>query len=107
MHKGGNLKQLIYTTAPLRFSDHRPVFALFLCTIKVEDEKKKEALSQEIYNQRRSSVGDSLLTTGQLEGEEDDDIEIVEEPITAGLPSASTDKQKWWLNDGKEYFCIS
>ena len=98
--KGENLDQLVYTTAPLRFSDHRPVYALFHCTVKVEDEKRKELLGRGIYNRRRSSISSSFVNVGHADGE-DDDIEIVEEPVTPGLPAASTDKQKWWLNDGE------
>ncbi|KAI1942334.1 Inositol-1,4,5-trisphosphate 5-phosphatase 1 [Ophidiomyces ophidiicola] len=47
--RGKNLRQLEYNTAPLMFSDHRPVYAVFICPIRVVDEEQKERLSHELH----------------------------------------------------------
>src|SRR6187551_2244518 len=39
LRKGSNLKQLAYNSAPLRFSDHRPVYAVFQCLVSMVDEE--------------------------------------------------------------------
>jgi hypothetical protein len=57
LHKGDNLRQIDYNIAPLRFSDHRPVYATFQCTVSVIDSIKKDKLSREIYDRRRAEVG--------------------------------------------------
>ncbi|KAF2090828.1 hypothetical protein K490DRAFT_62155 [Saccharata proteae CBS 121410] len=98
LRKGDNLRQINYNTAPLRFSDHRPVYATFLCIISMIDEKRKEALSKEIYQRRKAMVGDSTAT-GQAEDSDDEDL-IGYEAIEPTLPPASSDRRKWWLDNG-------
>ena len=99
LRKGDNLRQINYTTAPLRFSDHRPVYATFQCTISVVNEPLKEAISHEIYAQRRSEVGDA--TANSKCNENDDDDLIGYDSIAPGLPPASSDRRKWWLDNSK------
>lgn len=97
--KGNNLRQIHYDTAPLRFSDHRPVWGNFQCTVTVVDEKKKEAISEQLYRQRRGVVGDSTANT---HAEETDDEDLLGyESIEPGLPPASSDRRKWWLDGGQ------
>ena len=100
LRKGDNLKQINYTTAPLRFSDHRPVYATFQCTISAIDEDLKENLSQEIYAKRRADVGDT--TANARNGEAEDEDLIGYDSIAPGLPPASSDRRKWWLDNGME-----
>jgi hypothetical protein len=98
LRKGDNLKQTSYNAAPLLFSDHRPVYATFLCRINIVDEKKKEELSSGLYRQRKASVGNA---TANAPGEETEDEDLIGyEPIEPGLPPASSDRRKWWLDNG-------
>ena len=96
--KGNNLRQIHYNTAPLKFSDHRPVFATFQCTITVVDDKKRDSISDELYQQRRAVVGDNTANT-RAEDTEDEDL-LGYESIEPGLPPASSDRRKWWLDGG-------
>lgn len=96
--KGTNLRQTSYNSAPLRFSDHRPVYATFVCTISIIDEKRKEQLGNKLYQQRRGSVGDPTANEGGNESSDEDLIGY--ESIEPGLPPASSDRRKWWLDNG-------
>lgn len=99
LRKGANLRQIHYNSAPLRFSDHRPVYATFQCTVNIVDEAIREALSREIYEKRRHDVGTTTANT-RLEDTDDEDL-LGYDPIEPGLPPASSDKRKWWLDNGK------
>lgn len=96
--KGDNLRQLYYDSAPLRFSDHRPVWGLFACTISVIDQSRKDAISAELYKKRRGVVGDHTANSHVVES--DDESLYGYESIEPGLPPASSDKRKWWLDSG-------
>lgn len=98
LRKGDNLRQINYNTAPLRFSDHRPVYATFLCEVSLVDEKHRDDLSTQLYRQRKSAI-DSFITSGKVEETEDEDLNGYES-IEPGLPPASSDKRKWWLDNG-------
>ncbi|KAL8936897.1 MAG: hypothetical protein Q9211_003960 [Gyalolechia sp. 1 TL-2023] len=91
--KGSNLKQIDYATAPLRFSDHRPVYATFECTINNIDESRKEDLSRVLYEKRKQDIAGSTADRGKSD-------EDLVNPIAAGLPPASSDRRKWWLDRG-------
>lgn len=95
--KGHNLRQLHYDSAPLRFSDHRPVWGLFECTVSVIAQAKKDQISSQLYAKRRAFVGSH--TAGQSV-ESDDESLIGYESVEPGLPPASSDKRKWWLDNG-------
>jgi hypothetical protein len=99
LRKGTNLRQIDYNSAPLRFSDHRPVYATFQCTVAIVDEAIREALSREIYETRRLEVG--ALTANPQVVDSDDEELIGYDSIEPGLPPASSDKRKWWLDNGK------
>lgn len=99
LRKGANLRQIQYNCAPLRFSDHRPVYATFQCTVSIVDEARREALSREIYNRRQLEVG-GTIASGQNDDTDDEDL-IGYDSIEAGLPPASSDKRKWWLDNGQ------
>lgn len=99
LSKGTNIRQINYDAAPLRFSDHRPVWANFQCTVTMVDEKRKDEISEQLYRQRRAVVGDS---TAMNQGDDTDDEDLVGyESIEPGLPPASSDRRKWWLDNGQ------
>ncbi len=97
------MKQTKYTTAPLRFSDHRPVYATFQCTISDIDEIKKQDLSQEVYLKRKLDIGD---TTAKSRNDIVDDEDLIGyDSIAPELPPASSDRRKWWLDNGEDFGC--
>lgn len=63
------------------------------------DEKRKGAMSKQIYDQRRNVVGSS--TSGGMIGDSDDDDLLGYESVEPGLPPASSNERKWWLDNGK------
>ncbi|KAL9593813.1 MAG: hypothetical protein Q9219_007374 [cf. Caloplaca sp. 3 TL-2023] len=93
--KGNILKQIDYETAPLRFSDHRPVYATFECKVDSIDEKRKAELSRALYENRKEHVASTISENGKV----DKDL-ISYGALGAGLLPASTDRQKWWLDNG-------
>lgn len=95
--KGDNLRQVYYDTAPLKFSDHRPVWGLLLCTINVVDQAKRDKISSDLYEKRRAAVGSHTASKGT---ESDDESLLGYDSIEPGLPPASSDKRKWWLDNG-------
>ncbi|QSZ30232.1 hypothetical protein DSL72_004754 [Monilinia vaccinii-corymbosi] len=99
LRKGNNLRQINYSTAPLRFSDHRPVYATFQCTVSIIDESIRESLSKSIYDRRREEIGGATASS-RMDGTDDEDL-IGFESIEPGLPPASSDQRKWWLDGGK------
>ena len=99
LRKGDILKQVHYTTASLRFSDHRPVYATFQCSVSAVDEVRKETLGREIYAKRRSEVG--TIANARSDDFYDKDI-MGYEQIAPELPPASSDRRKWWLDNGEK-----
>jgi hypothetical protein len=106
LRKGNNLWQTAYDSAPLRFSDHRPVYAMFECEIQIIQEEKKAMLSKQLYEKRKKDLG---LRRGAIDGmddlgsdaESDDDDLTGYESIAPGLPPASSDRRKWWMDGDK------
>jgi hypothetical protein len=99
LRKGSNLRQLAYNSAPLRFSDHRPVYAVFECTVNIVNERLRDKISREVYERRKAEVGGD---TANLVGNESEDEDLIGyDAIEPGLPPASSDRQKWWLDNGK------
>ncbi|KAF6834071.1 SacI domain and endonuclease/exonuclease/phosphatase, partial [Colletotrichum musicola] len=100
LRKGSNLRQLAYNSAPLKFSDHRPVHAIFQCNVNIVDEALRDQISHDLYKRRKAEVGDSAIN---LESEETDDEDLIGyEAIEPGLPPASSDRQKWWLENKQQ-----
>ncbi|KAF1845724.1 uncharacterized protein K460DRAFT_355505 [Cucurbitaria berberidis CBS 394.84] len=100
LRKGDNIRQIHYDAAPLKFSDHRPVYATFQVLVQRVDDKKKDALKAALYRQRREVVGDTRAG-GQLGEEESDDEDLIGyDSIEPGLPPASSDRRKWWIDNG-------
>lgn len=100
LRKGPNLRQLAYNCAPLKFSDHRPVYALFGCQVSIVDETVRDKISHDVYLKRKTEVGDATANQN-TEDTEDEDL-IGYDAIEPGLPPASSDRQKWWLENGRQ-----
>lgn len=97
LRKGAILRQTAYDSAPLLFSDHRPVYATFDCRVSLIDEAHRNAISQELYDRRKAEVGDSAA---HVDGEDTEDEDLIGyDAIEPGLPPASSDRQKWWLDN--------
>ncbi|KAL8857048.1 MAG: hypothetical protein Q9178_006340 [Gyalolechia marmorata] len=94
LRKGNNLKQIEYAMAPLRFSDHRPVYATFECTVQSIDEQRKNELSRSLYERRKQDI--THATAKGNEKMHEDHAGYLS--IAAGLPPASSDRRKWWLD---------
>ena len=98
--KGPNIRQVSYDVASeLRFSDHRPVFATFSCMVNVIDSTKRDRMAEQLYHTTRAAVasGEIGIRRESTDGEED---LIRFDGIEPGLPPASSDKKKWWLEGG-------
>lgn len=63
------------------------------------DEVRKDILGREIYAKRRSEVGNT--TTNARNDDFYDEDMIGYESIAPELPPASSDRRKWWLDNGK------
>ncbi|KAK7745367.1 Inositol-1,4,5-trisphosphate 5-phosphatase 1 [Cytospora paraplurivora] len=99
LRKGPNLRQLAYNSAPLNFSDHRPVYALFECIVNIVDEPLRDKISRDVYLRRKAEVGDATANMDGMDTEDEDLIGY--DAIEPGLPPASSDRRKWWLDNGK------
>ena len=88
----------------IRVSDHRPVYATFEMSVRVVDEAKKDLLTKKLYQKRAKEVR-SVVSALDSEDDSDasSDIEDVVgyEPIQEGLPPASSDRRKWWLDNNR------
>lgn len=97
--RGDNLRQIHYDSAPLRFSDHRPVWGLFQCTINVVNQPVKDKISADLYAKRREAIANHQPSTKEFES--DDESLIGYESVEPGLAPASSEKRKWWLDGGQ------
>ena len=100
---GTKLKQLEYDSVQnMRFSDHRPVYSTFELGVRVVDEARKEELTRKLYKKRAKEVNAKSFVTESEDDDEDDDDDIEEtigyQSIEEGLPPASSDRRKWWLD---------
>ncbi|KAF4555326.1 SacI-like domain-containing protein 2 [Elsinoe fawcettii] len=98
LSKGDNLRQLDYDDAPLRFSDHRPVYATFQCIISVVDAAAKQRINDTLYQKRRGAVNNGTAAPAPVTSDDDDLLDY--ESVEPGLPPPSSDKRKWWLDGG-------
>ncbi|GMF81901.1 unnamed protein product [Aspergillus oryzae] len=94
-----NNDQIDYNTAKLRFSDHRPVWATFSCVINVVDEAMKAKLRRILYTERRNDPYNILSKTIEQARAQSEE-HIPPTPIAPGLPPASSDHHRWWLENG-------
>ncbi|KAF2964303.1 hypothetical protein GQX73_g9270 [Xylaria multiplex] len=100
LRKGTNMRQISYNCAPLRFSDHRPVYATFQCTVNIINEPLRQRISRQLYEHRKAEVRHMAAIIDSEDSEDDEDL-IGYDPIEPGLPPASSDQQRWWLENGK------
>lgn len=111
---GTQMRQLEYDSVmKLKFSDHRPVYALFELGILVVDEAKKDELTKRLYIKRakemkvkHAAAGDStegFSVSDTVDGSDEEELESLSgyRSIQEGLPPASSDKRKWWLDGNK------
>ncbi|PKS06412.1 hypothetical protein jhhlp_007160 [Lomentospora prolificans] len=99
LRKGKNIKQVAYGSAPLKFSDHRPVYGIFHCMVNIVDEELRQAISEDLYKRRMREVGDAATNMDE-DSDEDEDL-LGYDAIEPGLPPATSDRQKWWLANGQ------
>ncbi|KAE8147649.1 SacI homology domain-containing protein [Aspergillus avenaceus] len=92
--RGSCLRHGGYNAANIQFSDHRPVWATFSCIISVVDETMKGSLRRSLYRERKNDPYNVLSITATPEPEE-----LVPKSIAPGLPPASSDHRKWWLEN--------
>ncbi|KAF2669626.1 hypothetical protein BT63DRAFT_372793 [Microthyrium microscopicum] len=101
LRKGDNLKQINYNIAPLRFSDHRPVYATFSCTISVINESIRDTLMGDLFRRRRLSTHPtSSFAEEDLLSDITTDSAPNAKPIDSSLPPPSSNRRKWWLDNG-------
>lgn len=83
----------------MRFSDHRPVCAKFVCAINIIDESLKgelrHALCTEIQHGMHGTVETGIMRMGIADSEAPPPSKS-----TSALPPASSDIHRWWLSDG-------
>lgn len=94
--RGANIRQTGYQTADLRVSDHRPVWSMFDCVINVVDLGLKDSLRRLLYKEKQD---DALSDSPHLLDLEDEDS-MAQVSIAPGLPPASSDRTRWWLDQG-------
>lgn len=61
------------------------------------DEARRETISQDIYRRRKTEVGDSVHIDNDADSDDEDLIGY--DAIEPGLPPASSDRQRWWLDN--------
>jgi hypothetical protein len=102
LRKGSNIRQIAYHSANLRYSDHKPVYATFECTVSIVDEVTKAKLSERLFEKRRREVGGA----GGIIDRDSEDEDLIDthnevfESVEPGLPPASSERKKWWLEGG-------
>ncbi len=78
------------------------MYGTFECTVSIVNERRREAISGDLYERRKAELGDAGAGGGSVLGgdldTEDEDL-IGFESLEAGLPAASSDRQKWWLDN--------
>lgn len=97
--KRGPMKQLNYgSNYDIRFSDHRPVYGLFNAEVIVINQKVKRSLANELYVKRKAKFGNENYILSKNLSQM---IKIDTEDGENSLPPPSTDKLKWWFNNGQ------
>ncbi|KAK5090587.1 Inositol-1,4,5-trisphosphate 5-phosphatase 1 [Lithohypha guttulata] len=97
--KGTDMRQTEYTSVMnLRFSDHRPVYSTFNVQVRVVDEQKKGEILKELYAKRYRQLREDIEDD---ESDSDADDLVGYQSIAPGLPPASSDRRKWWLDGDK------
>ncbi|RMD43958.1 hypothetical protein DV735_g1166, partial [Chaetothyriales sp. CBS 134920] len=99
---GTRLKQVEYSSVmAMRFSDHKPIYSIFQLGVRVVDEVKRDELTKKLYKKRAREVKAEDHEHDHDEDESDLEETIGYKSIQEGLPPASSDRRKWWLDDHK------
>lgn len=100
--RGSDMRQVEYESVMnLRFSDHRPIYSTFDIKIRVIDEEKRSDLLKKLYAKRaRQPTDNEIEDESDDSGDEADDL-MGYQSVAPGLPPASSDKKKWWLDGDK------
>lgn len=72
------------------------MYGTFDCTVSIVDERRRETISAELYERRKADLGGDAVIA-DLDTEDEDLIGF--DPLEPGLPAASSDRQKWWLDN--------
>ncbi|KAL9060328.1 MAG: hypothetical protein Q9162_000732 [Coniocarpon cinnabarinum] len=99
LRKGTCIRQLSYYASDLNISDHRPVYATFELRVSMIDAKRRDRLAEELYHSRRATTGSALHLNGAGSDVSDPD-DLINLGNETGLPPASSEKRKWWLDGG-------
>ncbi|KAJ6015065.1 hypothetical protein N7540_009656 [Penicillium herquei] len=95
--KGPNFRQTHYNSAKLLVSDHQPVWASFDGIIEHVDQDLKDKMRRLLYAEKqRGSLSDSI----NLLDLEDEEEPMPQGSIAPGLPPASSERNRWWLDNG-------
>ncbi|TKY85699.1 hypothetical protein EX895_005239 [Sporisorium graminicola] len=86
LYRGLGLRQLSYSRAELRTSDHRPVYAAFVGPVRIVDQPKREAIRKELLQEKKVTNG--LAGGGGDVSDSGSDDE--------SLPDPSDAHQQWW-----------
>ncbi|RYP49632.1 hypothetical protein DL768_004674 [Monosporascus sp. mg162] len=83
----------------IKYGDLEKLYENDQCTVNIVDEALREKVSRELYARRKADVGHP---TGNLISEDSDEEDLIGyDPVEPGLPAASSDRQRWWLENGK------
>ncbi|CBQ72962.1 related to phosphatidylinositol phosphate phosphatase [Sporisorium reilianum SRZ2] len=86
LYRGLGLRQLSYSRAELRTSDHRPVYAAFVGPVRIVDHLKRDTIRKQLLQEKK--VANGLSGGGGDVSDSDSDDE--------SLPDPSDDQQQWW-----------
>jgi hypothetical protein len=81
------------------------VYAVFECVISTVNRELENKLRNEIYNKEKGSTAN--VTASARSDDTEDEESIGYDPIAPGLPPASSDRRKWWLDNGEKEFLLS
>lgn len=89
------LQQLKYNSVgSYKFSDHKPVYGIFIAHLEISDEIKKREIEKDLYLLRKNELGnDSILAKSNKELNEDFKLTSV---LKHGLPPPSGKLNRWW-----------
>lgn len=76
------------------------MYATFDCDVSIVDHDRRETISQELYLKRKHDIGDTTAHIGDGNATDDEDL-IGYDAVEPGLPPASSDRHKWWLDNGQ------
>ncbi|TQS38716.1 hypothetical protein Golomagni_00772 [Golovinomyces magnicellulatus] len=97
--RGTKIRQINYNIAPLRFSDHRPVYATFICVVNIIDEARHDILSRRIYEE-----GKAQIKINNLNNIQEKDIDGKHDKLIltkSRLPPAISNQQNLWFDNHK------